>query len=143
MKNPAPVIFPLSKRQTPPANYSLINSGRHVTGSNQRSVKLKETFSPLAFQVGPGVQMDQLDIRHDPASVDIHTNISPLGLGRCCGFLGFLIRRNASFSIHRLVFLGLGSLSLTTIRRGPKSEIITQQLHDKGAVTVRLFREGV
>lgn len=33
--------------------------------------------------------------------------------------------------------------TLVAIGRGPESEIVTQKLHDEGAVTVALLREGV
>lgn len=39
--------------------------------------------------------------------------------------------------------IGGGSLSLTVVGRGPEGEVVTEQLHDEGAVTVRLLRERV
>lgn len=45
------------------------------------------------------------------------------------------------------LLLGLGGLSsglrLAVIGRGPESEVIPEELHDKGAVAVRLLGEGV
>lgn len=32
-------------------------------------------------------------------------------------------------------------LRLTALRRGPEGQVVTQELHDQGAVTVGLFRE--
>ena len=35
------------------------------------------------------------------------------------------------------------SLGLSTIRRGPESEVVAKKLHDEGAVMVGLFRERI
>ncbi len=56
------------------------------------------------------------------------------GLGLLLGGLGGL----------SLLLLGLGlTLGLTAVGRGPEGEVVAQQLHDEGAVTVRLLRERI
>jgi hypothetical protein len=62
---------------------------------------------------------------------------SGLGLGglslRCLVTLGgFLLRR-----------LSGGGLGLGVVGRGPEGEVVTEKLHDEGAVTVGLLGEGV
>lgn len=54
-------------------------------------------------------------------------------LGFCrCGLLGVL-RGLSSWC----------SLSLSTIGRSPKRQIVTEELHDKSAITIGLFRKRV
>lgn len=38
---------------------------------------------------------------------------------------------------------GSGALGLSAVGRGPESEVVAEQLHDEGAVTVRLLRQRV
>jgi hypothetical protein len=66
-----------------------------------------------------------------------------LRLGRSrLSLLSLFLRGGGGFLLS-LVFLGSGTLSLVAIRRGPQSEVITQQLHDQSAVTVALLRQRV
>jgi hypothetical protein len=66
-----------------------------------------------------------------------------LGLGRSRLSLLSLFLRSGSGFLLGLVLLGWGTLGLVAVGRGPQSEVITQQLHDQGAVTVALLRERV
>lgn len=58
-------------------------------------------------------------------------------------FLLLLLGRSCGLAFGWLVILWFGRLRFTTIGRGPKGEVVTQQLHDEGAVAVRLLRERV
>lgn len=57
------------------------------------------------------------------------------GSGRCGrgGLLLLLLR----------LALASGTLLLGTVGRGPEGEVVTEELHDEGAVTVRLLAEAV
>ena len=65
------------------------------------------------------------------------------------GLLGGSGGRSIGSRLLRLSLLLLGSilsgssLSIATVRRSPEGQVVTQQLHDQGAVTVRLLRQRV
>lgn len=64
----------------------------------------------------------------------------PLRLGS--GLLGL----GLSFLLCRLLLFGSisrGSLGLTVVGRCPQGEVVPEQLHDQGAVTVRFLGQGV
>jgi len=66
-----------------------------------------------------------------------------LRLGRSrLSLLSLFLRSGGGFLLG-LVLLGRSTLGLVAVRRGPQSEVITQQLHDQGAVTVALLRKRV
>lgn len=71
---------------------------------------------------------------------------APLGLGLGLGRLGLLLlllsRCSGGGIILGLILLG-GTLALVTVRRGPKGQVVPQELHDQGAVAVALLGEGV
>lgn len=69
--------------------------------------------------------MEQLRLRSS-------LSLGGLGLG-CLVTLGSLL-------LGRLSGSGLG---LGVVGRGPESEVVTEKLHDEGAVTVRLLGQGV
>lgn len=61
--------------------------------------------------------------------------LSGLG-GRLSGLSGLALLLLGSIS-------GAGSLALSAVGRGPEGKVVAEKLHDEGAVTVRLLREGV
>ena len=66
-----------------------------------------------------------------------------LGLRRS---LLLLLGRSSFGRLSGLLLLGLsgrGGLGLTTVRRGPEGEVVTQELHDQSRIAVGLFRERV
>lgn len=68
-----------------------------------------------------------------------------VGLDRL-SLLGLLLGRSSGLSGSRDLLLGLillDALAVVTVGRGPESKVIAQQLHDQGAVTVALLREGI
>lgn len=89
-----------------------------------------------------------LDISRGQISFDFYCRRSkdkrsPLRLG--CGLLSLGLL-SLGFLCGRLLLLGSigGSrLGLTVVGRGPQGEVVPEQLHDKGAVTVGLLRQGV
>ncbi len=63
---------------------------------------------------------------------------------RC--LLALLLSGCGGLGISRLLLLSGGrvsSLGLVAIRRCPEGEVVTEELHDEGAVTVRLLRKRV
>jgi len=68
--------------------------------------------------------------------------LSGLGFGSSRLGLLTLVLRSRGGLLLGLVLLG-ASLALVAIRRSPQGQIVTQELHDQGAVTVALFGEGV
>ena len=70
------------------------------------------------------------------------SNLSGLGFGSSRLGLLTLVLRSRGGLLLGLVLLG-ASLALVAIRRSPQGQIVTQELHDQGAVTVALFGEGV
>lgn len=63
-----------------------------------------------------------------------------LGSSIICGSLFSLLLLGGTLS-RGLLALGHVWLRLTALRRGPEGQIVTQELHDQGAVTVGLFGE--
>lgn len=61
------------------------------------------------------------------------------------GRLGFLtlVLGGRGRLLFRLVFLRSSTLGLLAIGRSPKGKVVTQELHDKGAVTVAFLRERI
>jgi hypothetical protein len=55
--------------------------------------------------------------------------------------------RRGLVGLHRLLLslgsLAGGSVGLPAVRRGPESEVVAQELHDKRAVAVGLLAEAV
>lgn len=72
-----------------------------------------------------------------PCAALLGLSRSGLGLFR----LGLLGGGSGSGLLLGLVFLG--GLTLTTLRRGPEGQVVSQKLHDQGAITVALLRERV
>lgn len=59
------------------------------------------------------------------------------------GLLRLLLRSGRSCLLGFLLLGGRGALVLVAIRRRPQGQVVTQELHDEGAVTVALLGEGV
>lgn len=59
------------------------------------------------------------------------------------GLLTLLLRSRRRLLLRLLVLGSGGSLVLVAIRGGPQSEVVTQELHDEGAVAVALLGEVV
>jgi hypothetical protein len=66
------------------------------------------------------------------------------------GIFGFLLgsggRRGSGsggVGVGRLLILGLGGIGIGPVGGGPEGQIVAQQLHDQGAVAVRLLGQGV
>lgn len=73
-----------------------------------------------------------------PYAAPLRLSLGGLGLLRL-GLLGGGSSRGGLF----LRLLLLGGLTLSTLRGGPEGQVVPQQLHDQGAVTVALLRERV
>lgn len=71
-----------------------------------------------------------------------YLDLSGLGFGSSRLGLLTLVLRSRSGLLLGLVLLG-ASLALVAVRRRPQGQVVTQELHDQGAVTVALFGEGV
>ena len=63
--------------------------------------------------------------------------------GRCSSFLRLLGLLWLSNLLGLLGWLGSRWLRLATIRGGPQCEVVSEKLHDEGAVTVRLLGERI
>lgn len=68
--------------------------------------------------------------------------LSGLGFGSSRLGLLTLVLRSRGGLLLGLVLLG-ATLGLVAVRRSPQGQVVTQKLHDQGAVTVALFGEGV
>lgn len=74
-----------------------------------------------------------------------------LAVASCLGLLrrrcggGRLVGLAVSLLLGRPLLLGGlgGTLGLAVVGRGPEGEVVTEKLHDEGAVAVRLLGEGV
>jgi hypothetical protein len=78
----------------------------------------------------------------DSCNLRCSGGISGLGLGRG------RLRGSGSWGFSSLLLLGglagsTGSLTITTVGRGPEGQVVAQQLHDESAVAVRLLRKRI
>ena len=82
---------------------------------------------------------------HDEFGPDISIKKTLLGLGSGLGLglLTLFFRCWCRFLLRLLLLGSRTALSLVAIRRGPESQVVTEELHDKGAIAVALLGEGV
>lgn len=59
------------------------------------------------------------------------------------GGLDLLLSGLRGLALLLLGLAGRGTLTLGVVGRGPEGQVVAQQLHDEGAVTVRLLGQGV
>lgn len=94
------------------------------------------------------VQIDKrLRTQHGLFATTKKKRISKLPLlgfgGSSLGLLTLVLRSRGGL-ILGLVLLRTGaSLGLVAVRRSPQGQVVTQELHDQGAVTIALLGEGV
>lgn len=59
------------------------------------------------------------------------------------GLLSLVLGSGGSLLLLGLGLSGTSALALVAVRRGPQGQVVPQQLHDQGAVTVALLRQRI
>ena len=75
----------------------------------------------------------------------IQSPLPSLGLGGGSGlsFLTLVLRSRSGLLLGLVLFGTRAAFSFVAIGRSPQGQVVTQKLHDEGAVTVALFGQGV